>query len=239
MPRRSTGRYALATAALLVLGIPAAGIAAGEGSRLIAGERNPSGGRELTRETEIIARNGSYGTRQSNKRDGDGGGAIYGCRSSTGREPCIRANNLKGGRAFEFETRGREAGAIVVGDPAGPPFATNGTGTVANLSADRLDGRDSAEFATGALLFARIAASGAIAAPGRGAVAALRQPGTNTYVVTFDRDVSGCSYGATATGGENADKPSPSVAGGGPPANVRVDFAQAAGPTPFHLQVIC
>ena len=61
----------------------------------------------LNAETQIIASNGSYGTRQSNKRDGDGGGAIYGCRSSAGREPCIRSNNLKGGRAFEFQTVGK------------------------------------------------------------------------------------------------------------------------------------
>ncbi len=239
MPSRPSGRYVLATAALLVLGIPAVGLAAGEGRSILGGKRNPSGGQELTRETQVIVRNGSYGTRQSNLRDGDGGGAIYGCRSDAGREPCIRSNNLKGGRAFEFQTGGREAGSIVVGDPAGPPFVTNATGTVGNLSADRLDGRDSAEFATGALLFARVAANGTLAAPGRGAVSAARTPNTNTYVVTFDRDVSGCSYGATATGGENADKPSPSVAAGGVPANVRVDFAQNAGPTPFHLQVIC
>ena len=238
MPARPSGRYVLATAALLVLGIPAIGLAAGEGRNLIAGERNPSGGRELTRETQIIVRNGSYGTRQSNLRTGDGGGAIYGCRSDAGREPCIRANNLRGGRAFEFETRGREAGSIVVGDAAGPPFVTNATGTVGNLSADKIDGRDSAEFATGALLFARVAANGTLA-PSRGAVGAARQGNTNTYVVIFDRDVSGCSYGATATGGENADKPSPSVAPGAVPTNVRVDFAQGAGPTPFHLQVIC
>ena len=239
MPSRISGRYVLATAALLVLGIPAIGLAAGEGRSILGGKRNPSGGRELTRETQIIVRNDSYGTRQSNLRDGDGGGAIYGCRSDPGREACIRANNLKGGRAFEFETVGREGGSIVIGDAAGAPFVTNATGTVANLSADRLDGRDSAEFATGALLFARVAANGTLIGPARGAVTSVRQDPTNTYIVTFDRDVSGCSFGATASGGENAEKPSPSAAVGANPANVRVDFAQAAGPTPFHLQVIC
>lgn len=238
MPSRISGRYVLATAALLVLGIPAIGIAAGEGRSILGGKRNPAGGKELTRETQIIVRNGSYGTRQSNLRRGDGGGAIYGCRSDPGREACIRSNNLRGGRAFEFETGGREGGSIVVGDAAGPPFVTNATGTVGNLSADRLDGRDSSEFATGALLFARVQANGTLV-PSRGAVAAQRQGNTNTYIVTFDRDVGGCSFGATPFGGENADKPSPSVAVGGNPTNVRVDFGQQAGPTPFHLQVIC
>jgi len=238
MRKRLSGRYALAIALVLVLGVPAVAAAVGEGRALLGGKRNPAGGGSLNRETQVIANNGTYGTRQSNKRDGDGGGAIYGCRSNPGAEPCIRSNNLKGGRAFEFQTTGRETGSIEVGDPTGPPFVTNATGTVANLSADRLDGRDSAEFATGALLFARVAANGALT-PSRGATAANRQGDTNTYIVTFDRDVSGCSYGATATGGENADKPSPSVAGGGNANNVRVDFSQSAGPTPFHLQLIC
>ena len=71
MPSRPSGRYVLATAALLVLGIPAVGLAAGEGRSILGGKRNPSGGQELTRETQVIVRNGSYGTRQSNLRDGD------------------------------------------------------------------------------------------------------------------------------------------------------------------------
>ena len=61
---------------------------------------------------EILTQNGTYGTRQSNKKDGDGGGAIYGCRSAPGHEPCIRANNLKNGRAFEFATRSGTAGRL-------------------------------------------------------------------------------------------------------------------------------
>ena len=67
----------------------------------------------LNAETQIIANNGTYGTRQSNKKDGDGGGAIYGCRSNAGSRPVHqRSNNLKGGRAFEFETVGKEGGEI-------------------------------------------------------------------------------------------------------------------------------
>ena len=88
--------------------------------------------------------NGTYGTRQSNKKDGDGGGAIYGCRSAPGREPCIRANNLKNGRAFEFDTRsGTQGGYIDVGsgnpNANATPFGTNAAGKVANLNADRVD----------------------------------------------------------------------------------------------------
>ena len=118
----------------------------GEGRNLLLGKRNPSATpRSRSRaETEIIANNSTYGTRQSNKQDGDGGGAIYGCRSNPGNEPCVRANNLKGGRAFEFATVGKEAGRIEIGDATGAPFTTNATGVATGLNADqrRRQGRD-------------------------------------------------------------------------------------------------
>ena len=115
---------------VLAVGAPAVAFGAGEGRSLITGKRNPTGG-ELTRETQIISRNGSYSTRQSNL--GAGGGAIYGCRADAGNEePCVRANNLSTGRAFEFETGGKEGGEILVKDASGVPFVTNATGKVAN-----------------------------------------------------------------------------------------------------------
>jgi hypothetical protein len=224
---------------ILALGIPTFAVAAGEGRSLLLGKRNPQSG-TLTRETEIIANNSTYSTRQSNKRDGDGGGAIYGCRSAPGKEPCLRATNLKSGNAFQFETHGTgTAGSITVGDAAQPPFTTNATGTVANLSADRLDGRDSAEFAnTADFLAARVSQTGTLLG-GRGATGAALNGGPTTYIVTFNRDVSACTYGVTAVGGNNANKPGASVQAGTNPTNVRVDFDAATGPTPFHLQVIC
>ena len=129
MKRRSPGIYVIAAALILAIGVPSAAVGFGEGRDTKLGKRNPSSG-SLNRETQIIANNGSYGTRQSNKRDGEGGGAIYGCRSSAGKEPCVRANNLKGGRAFEFVTAGKEAGQFQVGDTSAPPFSTNATGKV-------------------------------------------------------------------------------------------------------------
>ena len=80
----------------------------------------------------------SYGTRQSNKSS-NGGGAIYGCRSLPGgspanNEPCIRANNLNTGLAFEFETDGTISATISAkpGD-ACKPFITNATGVTTGL----------------------------------------------------------------------------------------------------------
>jgi hypothetical protein len=240
---RRNGRYIVATALILAIGIPSVAVGFGEGRDARLGKRNPSSS-ALNSETQIIANNGTYGTRQSNKKDGDGGGAIYGCRSDVGKEPCIRVNNLKGGRAFEFETVGKEGGAITVGDATGPPFTTNATGKVENLDSDKLDGRDSTDFASaGDLAFASVNADGTLAA-GRGATTAAKTgAATNTYTVTFAKDVSKCSFtasamgGATGTGGLGvAPAAAPNV------TQVVVDEPDGAGSgdgRAFHLQVIC
>jgi hypothetical protein len=225
-------RLTLVCALILVIGIPAVAIGSGEGRSVIAGKRNPQGG-NLTRETEIIASNGAYGTRQSNK--GAGGGAIYGCRSNPGAEPCIRANNLKTGRAFEFETGGNEGGRITLQNAAGAPFSTNATGKVANLNADRLDDKDSADFAAATdLLFAAVADGGSLLA-GKGATASNRN--ANVTTVTFNRDVSKCSFTATANG--TTPQPLAVQAVAGQPTQLLVTEAAAAPAVAFHLQVIC
>lgn len=144
---RVVPKYVLAEGlATAVLATPVA-IAAGEGDPILGGDRNPSRDQsvELHDETQIIAETGEYGTRQSNK--GSGGGAIYGCRSSRQAArrdgiACVRANNLRSGRAFAFETDGPVAGEIEVGDAGAQPFATNGRGKIENLNADMIDSTD-------------------------------------------------------------------------------------------------
>jgi hypothetical protein len=238
---RGSGRYAVVTALILPIGIPAVAIGDGEGRSLIAGKRNPRAGGELNRETEIIADNATYGTRQSNKRSGDGGGAIYGCRSDPGREPCVRANNLKGGRAFEFATVGKEGGNIRLNDPTGVPFTTNATGKVANLNADRLDERDAADFAaSGDLLFAAVAPDSRLGANRGATAAAIANAAANTYAVAFGRDVSACSYTASAIGTANAEQAFGVSANPANKNQVLVDQVDdPANPTSFQLQVIC
>jgi hypothetical protein len=231
-----TLRYILIGGLVLAIGVPSVAVGFGEGRSLLLGKRNPSpsGSKALTKETEIIASNGTYGTRQSNKKDGDGGGAIYGCRSNTGAEPCIRANNLKGGRAFEFVTVGKEGGRIETGDTAGAPFTTNATGVATGLNADKVDGKEAADFAAaGDFLSARVTAAGTLAG-GRGATAAAIETGPDTYRVTFGRDVSNCTYTATPQG--DASNQTLAVQAGSNPQNVRVD---ADAPTPFQLIVVC
>jgi hypothetical protein len=240
-----TLRYMLIGGLVLAIGVPSVAAGFGEGRTLLLGKRNPSpsGSKALTKETEIIANTSTYGTRQSNKKDGDGGGAIYGCRSSTGHEPCIRANNLKGGRAFEFQTVGKEGGRIETGDPSGAPFTTNATGVATGLNADKVDGKDGADIANaGDFQTAVVNADGSLAG-GRGATASVRSDATSqTYTVTFGRDVSKCSYTANVTGG-SADF-SLGVAPGASANQVSVDQrnANATDPNPgrpFQLQVVC
>jgi len=140
--------------ALLALIVAAGGTAyaTGEGNPILGGQRNPGSdpSTALTKETQIIANLSGYGTRQSNKSK-NGGGAIYGCRSggggtAGGNRPCIRANNLSSGYAFEFATTGAQGGLITTGDATGAPFTTNATGVATGLNADRLDGKNATDF---------------------------------------------------------------------------------------------
>jgi hypothetical protein len=249
---RFSGRAAVVCALILAIGVPASAVGFGEGRNLLLGKRNPSSNSALglSSETEIIANNSTYGTRQSNKKDGDGGGAIYGCRSNTGNEPCIRASNLKGGRAFEFVTVGKEAGRIQTGATDGAPFTTNATGVATGLNADRVDGKEAADFASATdvktlsdgLLSAIVTDAGGSAIPavtGRGATTVAR--GTagadRTYTVSFGRDVSKCSYTASPTGGNTATAPGVSAT-----TNDVKSVTVNVGPTAaqaFNLQVIC
>jgi len=150
-------RSVIAATVILTLGIAPFGIAA-TGDALREGTRNGT----ATKETEIISNNATgYTTRQSNKSTA-GGGAIYGCRSTAGgslanppKNPCIRANNLANGFAFEFNAVGGEsAGTITVGNGGDgkKPFTTNATGVATGLNADRVDGVEAAALKTRWLL---------------------------------------------------------------------------------------
>ena len=147
-----------------IIGVVAApaGMAA-TGQSLREGVRNGT----ATKETEIVSRNGAatgikggYATRQSNL-SASGGGAIYGCRSGVGsssstppQNPCVRANNLARGLAFEFNaTDGNIVGTFTAGSggDSKKPFTTNATGVATGLNADRVDGQDAAAIAKTAI----------------------------------------------------------------------------------------
>lgn len=248
--------YFLASGIILAICIAPFAVAATAGSNgktLRGGARNPSEDtrQAFTKETEIIADSSTYGTRQSNK-SGNGGGAIYGCRSGEGgtpkgNEPCIRANNLANGRAFEFVSGGSEVGRIESSNPKAAPFTTNATGVATGLNADKVDGKSASDIVADAqslTRFASVSASGQLLG-GRGAVSASRTA-EGTYRVKFTGDVSKCAYTATeqtiddagAVGVQATDASTIDVrtrsAGG----------ADGTGPSapadrPFHLLVTC
>src|SRR6201995_2993165 len=105
-----SARAAVISALILAIGVPSVAFGFGEGRSLLAGKRNPGYPNATRQETQLSSDASTSGTRQSNIRTGDGGGAIYGCRSATGHEPCIRSNNLNTGHAFEFATDGAPGG---------------------------------------------------------------------------------------------------------------------------------
>jgi hypothetical protein len=254
-PKRilSNGRWLIAGALLVGLGATPFAMGAGEGSPLKGGNRNPSSNASLayTSETEIIADNDTFGTRQSNK--GSGGGAIYGCRSAPGAEACLRGSNLEKGRAFEFATGGAEGGQITaVGGDNAKPFTTNATGVATGLNADRVDSKSAEEISKDAvtavqsgLLNATVAADGTLAAK-RG-VTSSKRTAEGAYEVLFAGDVSSCTFAAVETTTTNAgavgvqlgaDKKTLSVvtrAGGG------ADGAGATAPAdrPFQVTATC
>jgi hypothetical protein len=255
---RFSARAAIVCSLILAIGVPSVAMGFGEGRSLLLGKRNPSSNANLalTSETEIIANTSTYGTRQSNKKDGDGGGAIYGCRSNPGNEPCIRSNNLKGGRAFEFVTVGKEAGRIEVGgDHTGAPFTTNATGVATGLNADQVDGKSATDFAPAtAMTFAIVSDSGATPpAPTVPAATAATPPtvafaevsNNGVYTIDFKRDVSKCSYTASQVGSASGQAPGVAAVQN-QPNQITVNLGNdGATPTPaatrgsFHVQVIC
>src|SRR3954452_10057677 len=241
LPFRGNGPWIVVAAVLVALLVTPFALAAGENRPVRGGARNPSPNASLsyTRETQIIADNATYGTRQSNKST-NGGGAIYGCRARTGTKACLRASNLSNGRAFSFQTNsGTEVGRID-GPATAAPFTTSATGVATGLNADKVDGQDAAEIAASANRFATVTSTGTLGAQ-RDATAASH-PSPGTYNVAFADDISKCALGATVN--------STTVAGiatavlGADNKTVTVVTRDAAAPaTPadlaFHLTVTC
>ena len=261
---RSHGPLVLASAVIIGLLASSFAVASGEGKNLLLGKRNPGGNKSaaLSSETQIIASNGTYGTRQSNKSN-NGGGAIYGCRSGAGgsekgNSPCVRASNLTVGRAFEFSANGgTEVGEITSGNANAAPFITNAHGVATGLNADNLDGKSAAQITTdattaahtdavttakaavdGATLFAQVGANGALGV-NRGVTAATN-PSAGTYTVTFANDISACAIQVTEATVTSAGAAAAQLAGDKKTVNVSTrDDAGALANKPFHVTVSC
>ena len=250
-------KLALVGIALVVLMVPPFAAGAGEGGPLAGGARNPSpnASLEYNRETEIIADNTTYGTRQSNKSN-SGGGAIYGCRSiaggtPAGNEPCIRSNNLSTGLAFEVQTKGTMGGTIATlpGDGS-KPFVTNATGVATGLNADRVDGKSAADIVKDATAasqalapFALVKADGAPVDVRGVETNGVSRSATGNYDVKFTGDLSKCPLSATITGTEPGFvSVTPGVAADKKTSTVDVrtfDVTGGDADRGFHLHAVC
>jgi hypothetical protein len=263
------GRPVAAVAATGGLVAALAAPVAAQASPMNGGVRNPghNSTSDYRFETQIIgdigqnagghgAGTGGYVTRQSNKSS-TGGGAIYGCRARTGALACVAANNLANGDAFRFQAdpAAPEIGLLRFGldinkPVTKPPFATNGTGMVKNLNAERVGGLAKTDIVDkGSLLFAQVNETGAIAANRgvpAGGKAELTTPGDDrAFTVPFSGDISQCAVTATPSAAPGAAGERPSMI-----ASVSADKTHAVitelgdggGPDPaygFHVQVVC
>jgi hypothetical protein len=244
---RANGPWIIAAALLVALMVAPFAGAFGEGNSVRGGARNPSpdARRAYTKETEIIANVGSYGTRQSNKSN-NGGGAVYGCRSAAGgtpkgNEPCVRASNLADGRAFEFNANGGTEVGAITGPATAAPFTTTAKGVATGLNADQVDGKSADEIVAAAQAlnrFGAVAADGTLAAGARGAKTVAHTAASGDYNVDFDSDVSKCARTATITGAtpgqittEAADADTVTVH--------TFNAAGAAADRAFHLVITC
>jgi hypothetical protein len=241
----------------IALGLLIAPIAvAGDGDVMKVGDGNSA----ENNETRIIGQNvGTYTTRQSNNKEGDGGAATYGCRANIGAEPCLFVNALRTTRAFDFRSRGNEGGRILVyGDKANPrnnrPFTTNATGVATGLNADEVDGKSADTITADAVKASKprtavVKADATLDTAGSSGVASVTRPsgeGDGTYDVNFTAPVTNCSFTATITDYVNSGAAAVQAmdadtvrvrtrAGGG---------ADGTGPTnvldkPFNLVVNC
>jgi hypothetical protein len=244
---RANGPWILASALLVALMVAPFAGAFGEGGAVRGGARNPSpdSRRAYTKETQIIANVGTYGTRQSNKST-NGGGAVYGCRSAAGgtpkgNEPCVRASNLADGRAFEFNANGGTEVGSITGPATAAPFTTTAKGVATGLNADQVDGKSADEIVAAAQAlnrFGAVAADGTLAAGARGAKTVTHTASSGDYSVDFDSDVSKCARTATITGAtpgavttEAADADTITVH--------TFNVAGAAADRAFHLVITC
>ncbi len=152
------------------------------------------------------------------------------------------------GPLLRIDNNGAGPALRLLVEPGRPPLVVNAAaGKATSLNADRLDGLDSTELVRP--LWANVHQDGTLD-DGEGVLSAQKVTSANfpaiSYRVTFDRDVSRCSYIATVghTGPGNPGTGSNEVqANGAVNSNeVNVIIADTHGTAierPFHLVVVC
>lgn len=145
MPK-GQGKYLVMSSLILAMLVAPFAVAS-DGDAVRAGRRTT-----FTSITRVLGDSSTYATQQSNLRNGDGGAARYGCRSSAANEFCLLSKNTGGGGSFRFQSlNSLLGGSIEVNPPAGKtaadakPFTTNAHGVATGLNADQVDGMSAAD----------------------------------------------------------------------------------------------
>src|SRR3954464_16025916 len=143
---KGQGKYLVISSVLLALLVAPFAVAA-DGDAVRAGGRTT-----FTSITRVLGDSTTYATQQSNLRNGDGGAARYGCRSTAANEMCLLSKNTGGGGSFRFQSLGRLlGGSSEVNPPTGKtaadarPFTTNAHGVATGLNADQVDGMSASD----------------------------------------------------------------------------------------------
>src|SRR4051812_28200181 len=165
---KGQGKYLVISSVLLALLVAPFAVAA-DGDAVRAGGRTT-----FTSITRVLGDSTTYATQQSNLRNGDGGAARYGCRSSAANEYCLLSKNTGGGGSFRFTSANSLLGGVFdVDPPAGKtardakPFTTNATGVATGLNADEVDGKSADEIIKEAQDTAPFSAQALLSADGK------------------------------------------------------------------------
>jgi hypothetical protein len=218
---KGQGKYLVISSLILALLVAPIALAA-NGDPVRAGGRTT-----FTTITRVLGDSSSYATQQSNLRNGDGGAARYGCRSSAANEFCLLSKNTGGGGSFRFQSlNSLLGGSIEVNPPSGKtaadakPFTTNAHGVATGLNADQVDGMNATDIVKAAQSGSPFSAYARVGADGK-------TDGTRTSGVT-DTNIVHTTAGVYCFSGLKAQPQTATVTLDGTPGETSVDTTTSA-----------
>jgi hypothetical protein len=215
------GKFLVMSSLLLAL-LAAPFAVASDGDPFRAGGRTT-----FTRITTMLGDSSTYATQQSNLRQGDGGAARYGCRSTAANEFCLLSKNTGGGGSFRFQSlNSLLGGSIEVNPPAGKtaadakPFTTNARGVATGLNADQVDGMSADDIVKAAKSDTAFSARARVSADGK-------SDATRTSGVT-DTNIIHTTVGVYCFTGLKAQPQTATVTLDGAPGETSIDTTTSA-----------
>jgi hypothetical protein len=218
---KGQGKYLVISSLILALLVAPIALAA-NGDPVRAGGRTT-----FSTITRVLGDSNTYATQQSNLRNGDGGAARYGCRSSAANEFCLLSKNTGGGGSFRFQSlNSLLGGSIEVNPPSGKtaadakPFTTNAHGVATGLNADQVDGMNAADIVKAAQSGSAFSAYARVGADGK-------TDGTRTNGVT-DTNIVHTTAGVYCLSGLKAQPQTATATLDGTPGETSIDTTTSA-----------